>query len=99
MADAPSRAPPRSTRGNPDRSAHHRSNSECPGRAVDRHFRERTAKMVDTMIAEDAAVLARTGTHSSLLLVSDDDDFVPVVLSLSRTTASTIRWVRQRSVG
>jgi len=55
--------------------------------------------MVDAMIAEDAESFARSGEHSSILLVSDDEDFVPVVLSISRTTNAVIRWVRQRPNG
>jgi hypothetical protein len=56
-------------------------------------------KMVDAMIAEDLSLFARSGEHRSIMLISDDEDFVPVVLSVSRTTPTEVRWLRQRAVG
>jgi hypothetical protein len=56
-------------------------------------------KMVDGMIAEDAGLFARSGMHRSILLISDDEDFMPTVLAISRTTRATFRWLRQRPVG
>jgi hypothetical protein len=56
-------------------------------------------KMVDAMIAEDIGTFARSGRHPAILLISDDDDFVPAVLAASRTTSTVILWVRQRTAG
>jgi hypothetical protein len=56
-------------------------------------------KMVDAMIAEDMGLFARAGEFGSILLISDDEDFVPAVISNSLTTSMQIRWLRQRSSG
>ena len=56
-------------------------------------------KMVDAMIAEDLGAFARSGLYASIILVSDDDDFVPAVLSAGRLTAALVRWVRRRPTG
>jgi len=70
----------------------------APGATLVGTYANGQQKMVDAMIAEDMGAFART-SPSSLLLISDDDDFVPTVLGLSRTTAAPILWLRQRAAG
>ncbi len=53
--------------------------------------------MVDQMLAQDALFLANQ--YDLLGLVSDDEDFFPVVLALSQATSMPIRWLRQRIDG
>ncbi len=73
--------------------------ASAPGALLSGTFANGVQKMVDTMMSEDAGEFARSGLHNSLLLLSDDDDFVPTVLAISRTTPSTVRWIRQRPIG
>jgi hypothetical protein len=56
-------------------------------------------KMVDGMISDDLFSYARSGHYASIILVSDDEDFVPAVLSATRTTPTLIRWLRKRARG
>lgn len=62
-------------------------------------YANQSQKMVDIMIAEDLGAFARSGLFASIILVSDDDDFVPAVLSAGRSTPASIRWVRKRTTG
>ena len=73
--------------------------SSAPDAILVGTYANKKQKMVDGMIAEDLREAVREGNHTSLLLVSDDEDFVPVLLGLSRKTSAAVRWVRQRPTG
>ncbi|WP_432571586.1 PIN domain-containing protein [Kineococcus sp. SYSU DK005] len=60
-------------------------------------YRGGRQRMVDQMLAQDALFLANQ--YDLLGLVSDDEDFFPVVLALSQATSMPIRWLRQRIDG
>lgn len=53
-------------------------------------------KMVDQMMAHDAYELAIQGEHSVLLMISDDEDFVPCILTIASRTTTPVRWLRKR---
>jgi uncharacterized LabA/DUF88 family protein len=59
-------------------------------------YKNQGQKMVDAMMSLDALFFARSGNHRSLLIVSDDDDFVPVTIAVTRETSTTVCWLRQR---
>jgi len=52
--------------------------------------------MVDAMIAEDLGTFARSAQHGSIVLISDDDDFVPSVLAAVYGSLTPVTWVRKR---
>lgn len=56
-------------------------------------YRGGEQKMVDTCLAVDAQRLCAEG-HATLTIVSNDDDFIPVLLSMSRS-ASRVQWLRK----
>ncbi len=56
-------------------------------------YRGGEQKMVDTCIAADALCLAEAG-YSTLTIVSNDDDFVPVLLALAQSKGEA-RWLRR----
>ena len=58
-------------------------------------YKNRGQKMVDVMIVEDAHSVAQM-PGTILMLVSDDDDFVPAMLALTMTTPLVVLWLRQR---
>lgn len=60
-------------------------------------YKNQGQKMVDEMISLDALFYARSGDHASLLIVSDDDDFVPATIAVTQETSTTVCWVRQRA--
>jgi hypothetical protein len=62
-------------------------------------YKNREQKMVDQMLSHDALFLARQGEHESLLIISDDEDFVPAVLVITSPTSARVCWMRQRDTG
>ena len=56
-------------------------------------------KMVDHMLALDAIHLGNLNNYDSLLLITNDDDFVPAIIALSRNNDIPIRWLRKRQNG
>jgi hypothetical protein len=62
-------------------------------------YKNREQKMVDQMLSHDALFLARQGEHESLLIISDDEDFVPAVLVITSQTSARVCWMRQRDTG
>jgi hypothetical protein len=61
-------------------------------------YKNKQQKMVDQMLAQDAALLVAQ-EDVSLILVSDDDDFTPVLLALAQRTTMCMHWLRQRDAG
>jgi NYN domain len=68
-----------------------------PGDDLIATYRSGEQKMVDTMIAADALELSGTG-YTSLTVVSNDDDFVPVLASVARAP-ERVQWLRRPRVG
>lgn len=58
-------------------------------------YKNKGQKMVDHMLALDGIYYARTGDHDSLLVISDDEDFLPAVLVISTDTSTKVCWMRQ----
>ncbi|MEU2662678.1 hypothetical protein [Micromonospora sp. NPDC007220] len=54
-------------------------------------------KMVDQMLAQDALHFARIGGHDTVVVVADDDDYLPAMLTLATQTRTPLRWLRRRS--
>jgi len=67
-----------------------------PGDDLVATYRSGEQKMVDTMIAADAIELAGMG-YSSVTIVSNDDDFVPVLASVARF-ADVTQWLRKSRI-
>ena len=59
-------------------------------------YKDARQKMVDQMIAEDAHFVASTGLHRSIMLMTDDDDFVPTVFAINSRHHIRVVWLRQR---
>jgi hypothetical protein len=55
--------------------------------------------MVDGMIAEDAGLFARSADYQAVVLISNDDDFVPVAITIARATSTNLQWLRRRARG
>ncbi len=53
--------------------------------------------MVDTLLATDAMTIARQGLADLLVIASDDDDMIPVLLTLGSLDLATARLKRDRS--
>jgi len=62
-------------------------------------YKNKQQKMVDQMLAHDAVFLARSSEHSSLLLIADDDDYVPASIVIATQTSTRLIWLRQRASG
>ena len=69
----------------------------APSLRLDGTYNNRRQKMTDAMLSIDAMSSLRTKDHSSLVIVSDDDDFVPVVLTISVERLGWVCWIRQRA--
>ena len=69
----------------------------APRKQLRATYRNRGQKMVDGMLAMDAHRYARFAEHSRIIVVSDDDDFVPVVLAITVETDASVVWLRQRT--
>lgn len=54
-------------------------------------------KMVDTLLATDALTIARDGLANLLVIASDDDDMIPVLLTVRSLDFATVRLKRDRS--
>jgi len=53
--------------------------------------------MVDTLLATDALTIARDGLANLLVIASDDDDMIPVLLTVRSLDFATVRLKRDRS--
>lgn len=54
-------------------------------------------KMVDQMMAQDAYDAASDGEYGALLMISDDEDFVPCVITIASRTVTPVWWLRRRA--
>lgn len=68
-----------------------------PGDDLIATYRSGEQKMVDTTIAADATEVADTG-YTSVTIVSNDDDFVPVLASIARASEQ-VQWLRRPRTG
>lgn len=55
-------------------------------------------KMVDQMLANDAVHFSGSGDFSPILIIADDDDYVPSVAAIGRQKKMPIIWMRRRAV-
>jgi hypothetical protein len=62
-------------------------------------YKNKQQKLVDQMLSHDAGFYARGSEHRDILIVSDDEDFMPAVLSLTIETDANFLWLRQRADG
>ena len=60
-------------------------------------YKNKAQKMVDHMLALDSLYYARSGDHENVLVVSDDEDFLPAILVINTDTSTKVCWLRQRS--
>ncbi|SRR6266576_3091190 len=79
---------------------HHWWNGRCPESNCMVRLRDtgttKRQKMVDTLLAVDATELARAGDTDAVVVASDDDDMIPVLLAVC-SHVMTIRLVRDPS--
>ena len=62
-------------------------------------YKNKRQKMVDHMLALDALSVARDGENPCILIISDDEDYTPVVLTIETETAAQVCWLRQHEPG
>ncbi|MFE0591514.1 hypothetical protein [Micromonospora echinospora] len=53
-------------------------------------------KMVDQMLAQDALFFARLKRHDVAIVIADDDDYLPAMLTVGAQTGMPLRWLRRR---
>lgn len=68
-----------------------------PGSNLAGTYKNGGQKMVDQMMAHDVYNLAVQGEFDRLLLISDDEDFVPAVISTATFLGGPLIWLRRRS--
>jgi hypothetical protein len=61
-------------------------------------YKNGAQKMVDQMLGHDALFYARLGTYDSMLIIANDDDYVPALLTVATQTRKAVKWLRKRSV-
>lgn len=59
-------------------------------------YKNRGQKMVDQMLAQDALYLSKLGQYDHLLVIANDDDYVPAMLAIAAEGSIPIRWLRKR---
>ena len=52
--------------------------------------------MVDQMLAQDAHFYSEQGDYDRILVVANDDDYVPAVIAASTRRGKPISWIRKR---
>lgn len=62
-------------------------------------YYKRGQKMVDQMLAQDAIHYAASREYDEILLVADDEDYVPSMLVLGTAGHVPVRWLRKRATG
>jgi len=56
-------------------------------------------KMVDQMLAHDVYHFAGTRQYERIVLVADDDDYIPAIISTGLKTTVELLWLRRRATG
>lgn len=60
-------------------------------------YKNKSQKMVDQMLALDSLHYARSGDYPRLLIIADDEDYLPAVLVITTLTSTKVSWMRQRA--
>lgn len=53
--------------------------------------------MVDQMLAQDAHFYSEQQDYDRILIIANDDDYVPAVMAASMRWGKPISWIRKRS--
>jgi hypothetical protein len=56
-------------------------------------------KMVDQMLAQDAIHYAASREYDEIIVVGDDEDYVPSMIALGTAGHAPVRWLRKRTAG
>ncbi|MET9484262.1 hypothetical protein [Streptomyces sp. NPDC006638] len=68
-----------------------------PGIKLTGTYKNGGQKMVDQMLAQDAHYYAEQDEYDRILVVANDDDYVPAVMATSIRWGKPIRWIRKRN--
>jgi hypothetical protein len=67
-----------------------------PGIKLTGTYKNGGQKMVDQMLAQDAHYYAEQEAYDRILVVANDDDYVPAIMATSIRWGKPIRWIRKR---
>ncbi|MEV6212622.1 hypothetical protein [Kitasatospora sp. NPDC051914] len=67
-----------------------------PGAKLTGTYKNGGQKMVDQMLAQDAHFYSEQDEYDQILIIANDDDYVPAVLAASTRWGKPISWIRKR---
>jgi hypothetical protein len=76
-----------------------RALAPMPGAIFVGTYKNGGQKMVDQMLAIDAYHYAELGQDYEIGLIANDDDYVPMMLTIAGKFKCGIRWLRKRPIG
>ncbi len=76
-----------------------RSLAEHPNAHLQGTYKNGGQKMVDQMLALDAYHFAERQEFDCISLIANDDDYVPIVMTIGHKFSRPVRWLRKRATG